>query len=213
MAAIFSTKWVSWVFSIYLGRLHYTKKNVYLFSFLFLYSVSDNSNFCFVELAFCKNCCCEKSSVKRHTELSICFVSIFNFGHKKFEDISRLFWLYWVNVKTSWIFFQILWPSHNVLTLSFYCMREVIKLLAYQFVFKNQNKKHLVTETLFWHFWQESWQWTWFKLITLHAFWQMTFHNNNFWKTLIQQILSSTIFSVSGFTKIMLTRVVQWSLD
>ena len=33
------------------------------------------------------------------------------------KKISHLFWHNWVNVKTSVRFFQILWPSHNVLTL------------------------------------------------------------------------------------------------
>ena len=36
---------------------------------------------------------------------------------KIWKKNSHLFWGYWVNVKTIGRFFQILWPSHNLLTL------------------------------------------------------------------------------------------------
>ena len=37
---------------------------------------------------------------------------------QEFEKISHLFWSYWINIKTSGRFFQFLWSSYNVLTVS-----------------------------------------------------------------------------------------------
>ena len=78
---------------------------------------------------------------------------------------------------------------------------------------KNQNKKHLATKSLFWHFLQESWQWTQNKLITLYAFWQMTFDNNNFCKMLIQQNRNCYCLIQNRETKMKIGKQFFWSSE
>jgi hypothetical protein len=83
-------------------------------------------------------------------------VQVFWKGHKNLKKMSNLFWHYWVIVKSSRIFFIILWPSYNVLTVLLpvlCCLKSddrYLNLKSKNFLMQNKCLVHLLTQNLFW---------------------------------------------------------------